>query len=78
MDVIPQLDLKLSNTRWSKYLEGRLQISPATKKEECCREVDLVPPWARTFAVAKDQVLNCLTRNLLGLSRDIATYGELQ
>jgi hypothetical protein len=35
MDVIPQLDLKLSNTGWSKYSEGRLQTSPTTKKEDC-------------------------------------------
>jgi hypothetical protein len=28
-----------------------------------CQELDLVPPWTRTLAVAKDQVLSCLTRN---------------
>jgi hypothetical protein len=39
MDVVPQLDLKLRNTRWSKYSEGRLQILPATKKEECCQNI---------------------------------------
>jgi hypothetical protein len=26
-----------------------------------CQEANLVPPWTRTFAVAKDQVLSCLT-----------------
>jgi hypothetical protein len=31
MDVIPQLDLKLSNTRWSKDSEGHLQTTPAEK-----------------------------------------------
>jgi hypothetical protein len=34
MDVVPQLDLKLSNTRWSKYSEGHLQTLPTAKKEE--------------------------------------------
>jgi hypothetical protein len=75
MDVIPQLDLKLSNTRWSKYSEGRLQTYPAVKEEGfcqyfafgshqwLCQDTNLDPPWTRTFAVAKDQVLNCLTRN---------------
>jgi hypothetical protein len=31
MDGIPQLDLKLSNTGWSKSWEGRLQTSPDAK-----------------------------------------------
>jgi hypothetical protein len=35
MDVVPKIDLKLSSTRWSRYSEGRLQISPTTKKEDC-------------------------------------------
>jgi hypothetical protein len=34
MDVVPQLDLKLTNTRWGIYLEGHLQNSPAANKEE--------------------------------------------
>jgi hypothetical protein len=34
MDIAPQLDLKFSNTTWSKSLEGCLQPSLATKKEE--------------------------------------------
>jgi hypothetical protein len=35
LDIIPQIDLKLSSTRWIRYLEGRLQTSPTTKKEGC-------------------------------------------
>jgi hypothetical protein len=35
MDVVPQSDLKLSNTRWSRYSEGHLQTSSTAKKEEC-------------------------------------------
>jgi hypothetical protein len=35
MGIEPQLDMKLSNTRWSKYSEGHLETSPAAKKEEC-------------------------------------------
>jgi hypothetical protein len=31
MDIIPQLDLKFSNTRWGKSSEGRLQTSPDAK-----------------------------------------------
>jgi hypothetical protein len=74
MDVIPQLDLKLSNTRWSKYSEGHLQTTPAEKGKKSldkyfafgsdqwlCQDTNLDPPWTRTFAVAKDQVLSCLT-----------------
>jgi hypothetical protein len=29
--------------------------------QRLCQEADLVPPWTRTFVVAKDQVLSCLT-----------------
>jgi hypothetical protein len=34
LDVVPQIDLKLSSTRWSRYSEGRLQTLPTAKKEE--------------------------------------------
>jgi hypothetical protein len=34
MDVIPQLDLKLSNTRWGKYSEGSLQTTPVKKRKK--------------------------------------------
>jgi hypothetical protein len=74
MDVVPQQDPKISNTRWSKPLEGRLQTPPAEKgkksmdkyfafgsRQWLCQDTDLVPPWTRTFAVVKDQVLSCLT-----------------
>jgi hypothetical protein len=35
LDVVPQIDLKLSSTRWSRYSEVRLQTLPTAKKEEC-------------------------------------------
>jgi hypothetical protein len=42
MDVIPQLDLKLSDARWSKYSEGPLQTSPTAKKEVAINILPLV------------------------------------
>jgi hypothetical protein len=35
MDVVPQLDLKLSNIRMTKCSEGRLQTFLAANKEKC-------------------------------------------
>jgi hypothetical protein len=90
MGDIPQLDLKLSKTRWSKYSEGRLQISPATKKEECCQIFCL---WLTPMALSRSWPCSSLDSHfcsrqgpstqlldykVLGLSQDIATYGELQ
>jgi hypothetical protein len=76
MDVIPQLDLKLSNTGWSKYSEERHENLPQPQGKKSVdnyfafgwhqwlyQGTEFVPSWTRTFAVAKDQVLNCLTRN---------------
>jgi hypothetical protein len=76
LDVIPQIDLKHSGARWSRYSEGHLQnltnykerrvstsIFPLVDTNGSVKEIDLVPPWTRTFAVVKDQVLSCLTRN---------------
>jgi hypothetical protein len=32
LDVVPQIDLKLSSTRWTRYSEGHLQTSPPAKR----------------------------------------------
>jgi hypothetical protein len=61
MDVIPRLDLKLSNTRWRKYSEGRLQISPATKKEECCQIFCL---WLTPMALSRNWSCSSLDSHL--------------
>jgi hypothetical protein len=76
MDVVPQLDPKFSNTKWRKTSEGRLQNLSRCKGKKSvddyfalgshqwlCQETDLIPPWKCTFAVVKDQVFGCLTRN---------------
>jgi hypothetical protein len=33
LGVVPQIDLKLSSTRWSRYSEGRLQTSQLQRKK---------------------------------------------
>jgi hypothetical protein len=51
MDVAPQLDLKFSNTRWSKSSGGRLQTLPAEKKEEECGQIFC--PWFIPMALLR-------------------------
>jgi hypothetical protein len=48
----PQLDLKLSETRWSKYSEGRLQTSPDVKDRRV---------WANVLPVVDT---NCSVKEL--------------
>jgi hypothetical protein len=81
MDVIPQIDLELSNTIWSKLQKDVFKPIQLWRKKDSgkcsafgsyqwlCQDTDLVPPWTRTSAVAKDQVLNCLTRNSRSVKR---------
>jgi hypothetical protein len=39
MDVVPQLDPKFGNTRWSKSSEGCLQTSPDVKGRKVWKNV---------------------------------------
>jgi hypothetical protein len=90
LDVIPQIDLKLSSTRRSRYSEGRLQTSP-TAKNEGCRHVLCL--WLTPMAPSRSWPCSSLDSHFwsrqgpstqlldwkfLGLSRNIDKYGELQ
>jgi hypothetical protein len=54
-----------SNLANCKERRVATSILPLVDTNRLYQEANLAPPWTRTFAVAKDQVLNCLTRNFL-------------
>jgi hypothetical protein len=51
----------LQNLYSCKKIKVLASILPLVDHPRLYQEADLVPPWTRTFAVAKDQVLSCLT-----------------
>jgi hypothetical protein len=90
MDVVSQIDLKLSSTWWSNYLEGHLQTSPAAKKEEWWQLFFL---WLTPTALSRSWPCSSLDSHFfsrqgsspqlldlefLGLERDIVVYEGLQ
>jgi hypothetical protein len=52
MDVAPRLDLKFSNTRWSKSSGGCLQTLPAEKEEEEEECGQMFCPWFTPMALS--------------------------
>jgi hypothetical protein len=66
MDVVPQLDPKFSNTRWSKSSEGRLQTSPDVKGTKVWKNV---LPLVHTNDSVKKLILFLLGHALLQSSR---------
>jgi hypothetical protein len=66
MDVVPKLDPKFSNTRWSKLSEGRLQTSPDAKGRRAWTNI---LPLVHTNGSVKKLILFLLGHALLQSSR---------
>jgi hypothetical protein len=66
MDIVPQLDPKFSNTRWSKSPEGRLQTSPDAKGRRVWTNI---LPLVHTNGSVKKLILFLLRHALLQSSR---------
>jgi hypothetical protein len=62
MDVVSQIDLKLSSTWWSNYSEGCLQTSPTAKKEVCWQ---IFGPWLTPMALSRSWPCSSLDSHFL-------------
>jgi hypothetical protein len=67
MDVVPQLDPKFSNTRWSKSSQGRLRTFPDAKGRRVWTNI---LPLVHTNGSVKKLILFLLGRALLQSSRN--------
>jgi hypothetical protein len=66
MDVVPQIDPKFRNIRWSKSSEGHLQNSPDSKERRAWTNV---LPLVHTNGFVKKLILFLLGHALLQSSR---------